>query len=191
MDSFPALPSLSSVLDETRDHHTGAFHYISLLLSHDHTSLRRTCMHTSRCPLAFGFLGPRCSSLLSHILLASLSSLSCFTQSWVIIRVFGFRLCPFSCLVLFYRLFPTLNVSTRTRRRKKYCINVHCILPPSRFPSFHLHPSFSLFLFFYCDNSSLPCTVEQSVSLFMHTFCKWPSFLSPPFTPLGFSLGRI
>lgn len=31
---------------------------------------------------------------------------------------------------------------------------------------------------FICDNSSLSCEVEQVVSLFMRTFCKWLSFLS-------------
>ncbi|KAF9648183.1 hypothetical protein BDM02DRAFT_2347308 [Thelephora ganbajun] len=69
----------------------------------------------------------------------------CFPQSWVIIRVFWFYLCPFFCLVFSFR-FLVLNVLARSLRRKKYCINLYCILPPSR-SSFLSSSLVSSFLF--------------------------------------------
>lgn len=147
MDSFP----LFSVLDETRIHYTGARSVVSLTLSAPGPHIITTQIYVHRPPS--GVRWSLVSSVLvvtHYCLIFSLVPPSlffpvlCFPRSWVIIRVFGSHL----CLVLPFRffVFPILNVSTRSRWRKKYCINVRCIPSPSRSS---LLSSLAFFLFFF------------------------------------------
>lgn len=140
---------------------------------------------TPWCLLVFGLLGSRCNSLLSHLF----SRLPLIFLPLVFYSILGDYTCvlvrPVSILLpcFLWLLFSDPQCLDEKPLKKKYCINVHCI--PS--PSCSSPPSFPPF--FICDNSSLPCTVEQVVSLFMHSFffCKRLSFLSL-LSPVGLSV---
>ena len=143
---FPVLPSLFSVLDETRDHYTDACRYLSF---HPATTpLQRTCMHTTNLLVSLGPRppGPRCNfSIVSSSPFPSLFSVLCSPQSWVIIRVFGF-----ACVRSLPLFLPVSVSHPRCFDEKplKKELLYKCVLYPLALPFPLLFPSLGSSLFY-------------------------------------------
>lgn len=187
MDRLP-LPLFFSILDGTRDHYAAALRYLTRSFRPDHTSLQHTCMH----PLALGVSRSLAYSVLAVTHYCHTSSLASLSFSRLVFySILGdytrVLVQPVSILLTCFLLAPVFRLPMSRREAVEEEILYKCTLYPS-LPPVPLLPRSP---FFICDNSSLPCTVEQAVSLFMHSFffCKRPSFLSLPFT--RWSLARI
>jgi hypothetical protein len=131
------------------------------------------------CPLVFGSLGPRCNSLLSHILsLPFPFFVLCCPQSWVIIRVFGFACVRSSAL--FYLSVPVSDSQCFDEKPLKKEILYKCTLYPSAlpFPLFLFLPRFLPFFLFVI--TSYPA---QLISRWYPYLCK-PFAKGPPSCPL-------